>query len=217
MPVYGGWYQHGLRSLSLSQTSTMRSFAVLAMLASAATGFSAWPHPPRAPRRGSAHTATVNLDYAGCRSSDAVLSARALLSAMREVAGGAPYGHSEPRSSPPGFFAVCAAGGNHITAHCDLEAGLLALDVFAYGDADAADAMADALHGRVQDLWPDTERSERIAVDRFGGGGGGGGAKGSAEALIDRAADAYPERPHETDEAMGDAEAEEARRIFGVA
>ena len=68
--------------------------------------------------------------------------------------------------SPPGFAAVVLIDESHVSAHCYSERGLLAIDVFTFGEHDPG-PIADSIHASLSTEIPRLRLIQRKRIERF--------------------------------------------------
>tara|TARA_B100000925_G_scaffold203242_1_gene154253 strand:- start:714 stop:1163 length:450 start_codon:yes stop_codon:yes gene_type:complete len=68
--------------------------------------------------------------------------------------------------SPPGFAAVVLIDESHVSAHCYLDRGWLAIDAFTCGDNDP-DKIVDIIHDSLISTSPNVKQMRRDSVKRF--------------------------------------------------
>jgi S-adenosylmethionine decarboxylase len=68
--------------------------------------------------------------------------------------------------SPPGFAAVVLIDESHVSAHCYLDEGILAIDCFTCGKVNPAD-IADDIHQHLMEVVPDLVLVQRTELNRF--------------------------------------------------
>ena len=68
--------------------------------------------------------------------------------------------------SPPGFAAVVLIDESHVSAHCYLDRGWLAVDAFTCGDHDPV-KITDIIHESLISISPNIRQMRRDSVKRF--------------------------------------------------
>ena len=70
------------------------------------------------------------------------------------------------KTSPPGFAAVVLIDESHVSAHCYLDRGWLAVDAFTCGDHDS-EKIIDIIHESLISSSPNIRQMRRESVKRF--------------------------------------------------